>query len=622
MDIKNIEINKEKLIKENEHYTCEERKTLTGFASFDKPWLKYYPKNVNNTVIPKKTMYELLRDSNLNTMNKVALRYFGMPITYKNYIKKINQTAKALKNMGIKEDEIIPIILPNVPESRILIYAINLIGAVSYPISPMLPENELGRIIKENNIENIFVFDLFLKKYTKVLQNAEKENIKNIVINNGQESLPGCIKLVGKIKNFKKNENYITLKNNLTWEEFIIGAQNIKYDIKPKYKKDKVATIIGTSGTTGISKGVCLTNENLNAMALQHFIGDMNFEKGDKLLDILIQSIGYGIAVAHYSGVCSLESILIPQLVSNVLPLIKKYKIDHFTGGPIHYEGIVKELEAKNKKMNINAKNMVSGGASLPQNIEKKLNKIEENEDTYDEKNVIVRQGLGCTENGGAATYAKKGAYKFGGVGIPLPLENMGIFEPGTDIELPYNVEGEICVTGPTLMKEYLNNREESKKVLKKHNDGKIWLHTCDIGKVDEDGQFYIVDRIKDIFMRRGFNVHPSSINNFIDNIDIVESCKVIGVDHPDEQTVPVAFIKLNNENQNLEDAKNRILLDCFQNLEETSIPYDILFVDQMPRNLGGKIDGRYLIEISNIDYFKEKENKSLKLLKTKRANI
>ena len=87
MDIKNIEINKEKLIKENEHYTCEERKTLTGFASFDKPWLKYYPKNVNNTVIPKKTMYELLRDSNLNTMNKVALRYFGMPITYKNYIK-------------------------------------------------------------------------------------------------------------------------------------------------------------------------------------------------------------------------------------------------------------------------------------------------------------------------------------------------------------------------------------------------------------------------------------------------------------------------------------------------------------------------------------------------------
>ena len=340
-------------------------------------------------------------------------------------------------------------------------------------------------------------------------------------------------------------------------------------------------------------------------MALQHYVGDMNFEQGDKLLDILIQSIGYGIAVAHYSGVCGLESILIPELVSNVLPLLEKYKVSHFTGGPVHYEEILKEYKKNGKKVYNKVKNMVSGGASLSKELEISLNNIDKvNPHINDEKNVIVRQGLGCTENGGAATYAKKTAYKFGGVGIPLPLENMGIFKPGTSEELQYNEEGEICISGPTVMKEYLNNKEETKKVLKIHKDGKVWLHTSDLGRIDEDGQVYIIDRMKDIFMRKGFNVYPSKINDFISSIDIVDTCETIGVSHPNEQTVPVTFIKLKTNDCDIDKAKKYILEKSFENLEETSIPYNILFVENMPRNLGGKIDKKSLLENSEINYF------------------
>lgn len=580
------------------------KQSKTGFASIDKPWLKYYPKNVEKTEIPKKSIFELLQDYNKNRMNKVALRYFDVPITYKKYIDRINETAKALINIGVKKDDIVVAVLPNVPESRILIYALNIIGAIVYPVSPMFPEKELNRIIKENKVENIFIFNMFYKKFEKILN--DNNAITNIIVTNGQESIPYFIKLLVNLK--RKNlqdDNIKTNSSYLSWDKFILGSKNIKENIKPYFCPNRTAVIIGTSGTTGIPKGVCLTNENLNSMALQHYIGDMNFEQGDKLLDILIQSIGYGIAVAHYSGVCGLESILIPELVSNVLPLLEKYKVSHFTGGPVHYEEILKEYKKNGKKVYNKVKNMVSGGASLSKELEMSLNKIDKiNPNIIDEKNVIVRQGLGCTENGGAATYAKKTAYKFGGVGIPLPLENMGIFKPGTSEELPYNEEGEICISGPTVMKEYLNNKEETKKVLKIHKDGEVWLHTSDLGRIDEDGQVYILDRMKDIFMRKGFNVYPSKINDFISSIDIVDTCETIGVNHPDEQTVPVTFIKLKTNDCDIDKAKKYILEKSFENLEETSIPYNILFVENMPRNLGGKIDKKSLLENSEINYF------------------
>ena len=156
-------------------------------------------------------------------------------------------------------------------------------------------------------------------------------------------------------------------------------------------------------------------------------------------------------------------------------------------------------------------------------------------------------------------------------------------------------------------MAKYLENEEETKKVLKKHSDGKVWLHTCDLGRMDKDGQVYITDRIKNIFMRRGFNVHPSTINDYLESLSIVDTSVVIGVEHPDEQMVPVAFVKLTEEKCDLEQAKKLILDDCFLNLEETSIPYDVIFVDDFPRNLGGKVDSKKLVEMYDVSYAKDK---------------
>ena len=577
------------------------------YPSNIKPWKKYYENFEENFVVPQESAFMLLEKSANKMPNNIAINYMNFKLTFKKYIDKIINEASSLKKLGVKKGEIVPVFLPNIPEARTTIYALNIVGAIAYPINPLLPPKEFEKILIENNVKNLFMFNMFYQKYMLAIQNS---SVENVIMTYGTDMIPKYILKFKNIFDFLKKENRNTFipDSVISWDEFIISKSN--ENIKPIFEKNQTSVIIGTSGTTGTPKGVCLTNENLNSMALEHLNGSLNFKPGDKMLDILIPSIGYGLSVMHYEGVCGLETILIPTLQSDIYPLLKKYKPDHFAGGPIHYENLVSYHE--NDPI-IYGKNFVSGGASLPKTIEKKLNKIKE-DDTFEEKNIFVRQGLGCTENGGASTYAKKGAYKPYGVGIPLLYETVGIFKPGTDVELGFNTDGEICINGPTVMKEYLNNEEETNKVLKKHNDGKIWLHTADIGYMDEDGQIFIKDRIKNIFARRGFNVHPNTVADFISSLPIVEKAFVMGINHPDEQMVPVAFIKLKEE-MPLKEAENIINENCYQFLEETSIPYEIVFVSDLPLNLGGKVDTKKLLELSQIDYFKNKEKSFSRVL-------
>ena len=157
-------------------------------------------------------------------------------------------------------------------------------------------------------------------------------------------------------------------------------------------------------------------------------------------------------------------------------------------------------------------------------------------------------------------------------------------------------------------MKKYLNNDEETSNVLKLHKDGKIWLHLADLGHMDEDGQLYITDRIKNIFMRNGFNVHPSTISSYISSLPEVKECVVVGIDHEKEQCVPVAFVSLVNDNKETLDL---IKTKCYENLEETSIPYDYVVMDKLPRNIGGKYDTQLLID----QYKKARKDKEKTLI-------
>ena len=573
-----------------------------GYASIDKPWLKYYSEEKIVDSIPECSIYQYAYNANKDNLDKVALdiRFSkngfkkGIKITYKEFFENIEKCVRGLLSLGVQKDEIVPLIIPNLPEARYLIYACNYIGAISYPISPLLPSNELDRIVKENNIKNAFIFEGFNEKYSGVL---EKNNVNAINVK-GTESLPFFLKLLSGTSTNKNENNY---------ENFIKKGRTYKKEISPVYYDNHVAAIIGTSGTTGTSKGVCLTDKNINCVG--HAYKNGEYFEGN-FMDALIPSIGYGISMIHYQTVASRYVYLIPELITDLFPkALEATKANNFPGGPVHSINLAKQNV---KKEDIPyAENVISGGASLPSKIEEKLNNASagyaENGKINDK--LIVRQGYGLSENTAMGTFSKKGSYKFGSIGIPIIYENIGVFEPNTENELGYNEPGEICISGESVMKEYLNNASETEKVISINHDGTRWIHTKDIGYIDKDGNIFHVDRIKNIFMRTGFNVHPAKIAEFLNGIDLVEDNAVVGFEHPKEQCVPVAFIKLDKEKtkgKTEEEIREIINNYCYTNLEETSIPYEIRFVDELPLNSGGKIDVQKLKNESKIDYNKE----------------
>lgn len=588
-----------------------EEKEITDYASIDKPWLKYYKCDPNTVEYRNESLFQMLERCNQERLHTVALELRtssngfekGITITYEKYFSRIKECARAFKALGVKENEIVPLILPNIPESRILIYALNIVGAAVYPISPMLSTAVFEEILKENNIRMIAIFGGFWGKFAQSIENSD---IKHIIYVNGLESAPTAMQEIAKIRDRLSGKNELkipAMKGVISWKEFLAHNRNHPQDVEPYFEKDHVAAIIGTSGTTGTSKGVCLTDLNLNALAIGQELSD-HFRVGEVALDALIQSIGYGISTAHSTGCIGCHTILIPELITGIFPeVLCKTRPDVFTGGPVHYINLMRSKEYAEGKVPY-VRCMFSGGATLEKNVEKTLNGVVEGYQENKDDKICVRQGYGSTECCGAASACTFGAYKFGSIGIPMVNVNVGVFKPGTDEELPYGEQGEICVSGPTVMQGYLNNPQETENVLKKHSDGTIWLHQADLGWCDEDGHLFITDRIKNIFMRTGFNVHPSKITEFIVSLPEVKECIVAGVSHPDEQMVPVAFVVLEKDAfENDDDAKQYLNGVSIKNLSETDIPMDWFLVDALPRNMGGKVDIQKLIESCNVGY-------------------
>ena len=580
-------------------------KPLTGYPSLDKPWLKYYKPDIEKTPLVHESIFMRLERCNRDRLDSPAIELrtsandfkSGPVLTFRTYLERIWECAKALHVLGVGKNEIIPMIIPNVPESRIFIYAVNILGATAYPVSPMASTGILDGIIKNNNVRTVVIFDAFYEKFFEALSS---NNLKHVIHLSGTESFPFLVQMLAKLKKrFKTPHDSV----NITYSELIQMRKQCTDSLEPYYEEGHIAAVIGTSGTTGTSKGVCLTDDCLNAVALEQELAEV-FYPGEVSLDALISSIGYGISMEHSSGCSGAHSVLIPELITDTFPrILCMIKPDNFAGGPVHYINLLRSKEYKNGLVPP-VRNLISGGASLDKELERTINKVETGHVEQPGEFITVRQGYGATECCGSATYAVKGAYKFGGIGIPLPLENMGIFEPGTDKELPYGQEGEICICSPTVMSGYLNNKAETENVLKVHADGTMWLHLADLGHCDEDGQFYITDRIKNIFMRTGFNVHPTKIAEFLTAQQGVAECCVVGIEHPDQQCVPVAFIVKDAQfNYTDDDLQKKLTKVCYEELSETDIPFEWRFVDSIPRNMGGKMDSKSLLKRYPVKY-------------------
>ena len=299
----------------------------------------------------------------------------------------------------------------------------------------------------------------------------------------------------------------------------------------------------------------------------------------------IFHGFGLGICIhtVQYSGGCS---IILPQFSAKSFGnLLKKYKPTIIAGVPTLYEALLKSKGLEGYDLSF-LKCVISGGDSLSVSLKKKIDEF-----LHEHKaNIQIREGYGLTECVTGSCLTPENYYKEGSIGIPYPDTYYKIINTETNKELPYGTEGEIVISGPSVMKGYLNDKKETDMVLKRHDDKKIWLHTGDLGSMDKDGFIYFKQRKKRVIVSSGYCIYPQYIENIIDSVpEVLISC-VIGIDHPYKIQVAKAFIVLRDKSTDKEMVLNKIKENCERNLAKYSWPYEYEFRDELPKTLVGKV--------------------------------
>ncbi len=562
------------------------------------PWLKFYGDIPANLTYPEGSMYEAIKyayDTHMhgNGYKNAAYEFQGKSTSYPEFFEKIDRTAKAFKAIGIGEGDKVTICMPNAPQGIDSFYALNRISAVPAMIHPLSAEGEIKFYVTHSKSKAILVLDMFYEKVLNALKDVE-EPVK-VIVAHIKDELPFPLNLLYPLTVKDKpaplpadNENVID------WKDFIAGGK--KYASLPNVfpGKDETAVILFSGGTTGTSKGIELTNLNMNALGYEVQAGAGFPMKGLRAFSVMPLFHGFGLGVGiHTVLTAAATCILIPQFtIKTYARDVKKYKPSVIVGVPTLFEALLRSDGFDGVDLSF-LTGVFCGGDSLSIELKKKVDAfLKEHNAT-----VQIREGYGTTECVTASCITPKEFFREGSIGIPIPDIYYQIVNPQNDTEVPYGTEGEICICGPTVMKGYLNNAEETAATLRTHADGNVWLHTGDLGTMDEDGFVYYKQRLKRLIIVSGFNVYPSQVENTIDaHPDVLLSC-AIGIPDPYKMHKVKAFVVLRPGVEPSDKIKEEILEHCRQNVSKYAMPREIEFRTELPKTLVGKVAYRKLEE-------------------------
>lgn len=592
MTIKNIDIYSEM----NGSYVVDKDKKITGYASIDKPWQKYYSKEAITASIPELTAYQYMVSQNEDNLSTKAIMYYGKKISYKNYIDMIDETARRLYNLGVTEGEVVTVMSVANPELEILFYALNKLGAVINLIDVRSDYKQIKKYLMEVKSSTVVVMDNFLPEFDKCMEDEDIDNIvENVITLSPYNSVLFPFNVLAEKKSRKEDSNLyskideIKKKNKyMTWND-LMSVHKYRYPRYPRYKKNMVAALVHTGGTTGVPKTVKLSNENFNAMAIQYKSLNANYNKGDTFLNGIVPFVAYGIVVTIHMPMClGMTNIIAPILSpKEFTEFMIKYKPNHTITVPTYVEHFVHDRKADSMNWKC-LKNLGIGGDYFPEQSEIYVNEFLKNHGSSS----IAEKGYGMTENSSTAGVCLVGVNKTNSLGIPLPLNTYGIFERGTDKELKYGEEGEICITGPTEMLGYLDNEEEESKVIKIHSDGKRWIHSEDVGIIDEDGFLFFKGRYKRLIPHGGFKLYPSYIEGVIMKHPDIDNCCVISIPDKVYGASPEAHVVIKKDSvSELKKLKEELIKLCQDKLPSYSQPEDFIFEEDLPLTSVGKVD-------------------------------
>ncbi len=534
---------------------------------------------------PETTMFGVIENSAKRVPQAPALDFMGKITSYELLVSKIEDTARAFLKYGIKKDDVVTICMPNTPHAIICLYALNRIGAIANMVHPLSSQKNITFYLDYSESKMILTLDQFYEKVLKAVDEAERDVV--ILTARIQEELPLIKSIAYKYFKNKENLKFPTREKDLVWKDFVKTGKGVALP-EIEFDRNKTAVILYSGGTSGTPKGIQLTDFNFNALGMQVAeISGCNLDYGCKFLSVMPVFHGFGLGIGIHTVLENgALSILIPQFTKeSYAKAVLKNKPNFIAGVPTLFEALLKVDVFKGADLSFLI-GVFSGGDALSPELKKRA-------DTFFKEhnaNLQIREGYGLTECVTASCVTPVDRAKVGSIGVPLRDTEYRIVEPGTFNYLPVGEMGEIIISGPTLMLGYMKADEENAKTMRKDENGTTWLFTGDMGSMDEEGFVYFKQRMKRLIVTSGYNVYPSHIENILDKHEAVDCSCVIGVKDPYKMQRVRAYIALKAGFEQSEETKNSILSYCKEYLDVFERPKEIIFKDELPKTLVGKV--------------------------------
>jgi len=557
----------------------------------DKLWLAHYDKGVPQTIeYPKAPLFHFLEEAARKYPDRACTIFKGAVVTYKEMNAVTDSIAAALVDMGVKKGDRVGMFMPNTPQFVMAYFGILKAGGVVVATNPLYTAPEIEHQASDAGIEVMFVMTNFYKTIKKA---QPKTRIKKLIVTNLKETLPPVLRILFTLAKEKKGgfriegelgEGEVWMKDLLTKYN---GAPRPAIEIGP----DDTAMFQYSGGTTGVSKGAVAMHRNVVANTLQIKAWMVNLEEGNEIVLMAIPLFHvYGmVAGMHFAmaGGASMVMVPNPRDLKDVLENISKYKATIFPGVPALYNGINNHPDVKAGKYDLSSiKACISGSAPLMRETKEQFEKLTGGK-------LFEAYGLSEAPTG---THCNplNGVNKTGSIGMPLPDEDVKIISlDDGETEMPLGEIGEIIINGPQVMKGYHNMPTETANTLRQRKDGKTWLFTGDIARMDEDGYFYIVDRKKELIKPGGFQVWPREVEEAISAHPKVLEVGVGGIPDPSRGETVKAWVVLKpGESMTEEELK----AFCKVSLAPYKVPTHVEFRGELPKTTVGKILRRELV--------------------------
>ncbi len=553
------------------------------------PWLSFYGNTPTTLTYPRTTMQQQVRAAAKKYPENIAYTFMGKKTRYKEFIARIDAAAKGLIGLGITKGDRVTICMPNCPQALDCFYGLNRIGAIPNMIHPLSAPQEIAFYLEVSGSKAILTLDQFYEKVAAVAGDT------TILIAKVKDELPFPLNALYPMTKGARAIQKLPKTGYTLWTDMLAAGKNV---ILPEDdgKAEDCGAVLYSGGTTGTTKGIMLSNMNFNALGLQTIAASGYYPdiSGFRFLSVMPVFHGFGLGVSiHTALIGGATCILVPQFTpASYAKLLVTERPNIIAGVPTLFEALLRMDTLKDADLSC-LKGVFSGGDCLSPELKKKIDAFLREHKCTEQ----VREGYGTTECVTASCLTPKDYARDRSIGVPYPDTYYKIVTPGTTDEADPNTEGEICVSGPTVMLGYMDNPQETASTLRRHYDGRIWLHTGDLGRMDQDGFIYFRQRIKRMIITSGYNVYPSQLENIIDGHEKVLLSCVIGV--KDEYRVQrvKAFVVPMPGVEPTEELKAEILDYCAEHIAKYAMPREIEFRSELPKTLVGKVAYRVLEE-------------------------